>query len=539
MSKLLGKVALIGVTFGLITATVVHSDGTGPNGLQQMMLYRSFVQDDAACQVGIVDGQPAITGANAASAAATCPDAFAWVQLAEAINGEWWNWGIDQTIWPEAPLPLCSATVTTNCCNPDMPVDPMAPPITNCPVFRADYSKPSPLPAIPNGMPGGSAINHQGMMTDDQIDPGRLLRDLELELVFRNKPMVDYIYRNDLYTREGFGARNRAQNAAIVAGNISAAHALEVRFPVDAVMVKADFIHQDVMLDQQLIIAKDATGAPIDPPNNPEHPYLTVWIEGDGSAGSIPGFYYMVAMTNASKDLPIWHWYAMEHVANRGRCDYIGCNDSFGYQSNGTAQAGADFGGSFIPPMIELNDDKTTGNDPLFLTGQVYDPAMTGETITQGLTDLFAGMGIATASTDTDPRTITADDPAWRNYRLKGTQTTFNTAGGVPTGTGATVTEGGFVNTASCVTCHAQASVDANGAAGMQGVGASWRPSVLGYGEVAMGPPVMEWFYQNGGPSIAATQVDFVWGILNAQCVTKGTDGACATYPEAPTVDAH
>jgi hypothetical protein len=508
----------------------------GVNALQAMMLYRSFVQDDDACQVDVLSGQPMIVGPNAGSAAAACPDAFAWIQLAEAISQEWWNWGIDQTIWPGKPLPLCSATVTTDCCDPHAEIDPSGTPNASCPYFRADYSVPSPLPAIPNGTPNGSAINHRGMMTDDIIDPARLLRDLELELVFRNKPMIDYIYRNDLYTREGFGARNRAQNAAMSGGDIAGAHAFEVRFPIDAVMVKADFLHQDIMLDQELITATTPGGGAIDPPNNPDYPYLTVYLDGNGAPGNVPGYYYLIAMTNASKDLPNWHWYAIEHVANQGRCDYIGCNDSFGYQVNGAAQPGANFGSSFIPPMFQLNDDKTTNNDPLFVTGQVYDPAATGEQPTQSLLAMFAALGIAAAPVDPDPRSISIDDPAWMNYRLKGTQTSFVTSGGVPTGMGASVTEGGFVNSASCMTCHAQASVDANGSSGMQGVGASWRPDVLGYGEVEMGAPLMAWFYENGGPSISATQIDFVWGILNAQCVTPGQGNNCASYPDAPTI---
>ena len=302
-------------------------------------------------------------------------------------------------------------------------------------------------------------------------------------------------------------------------------------------MVKADFLHQQIMLDQGLIQRNDEAGAPLDPPNDPGHPYLTVLIEGDGSEGSVPGLYYLVAMTNASKDLPIWHWYAIEHVSNRGRCDYIGCNDSFGYAANGRAQGGADFGSHFIPPMIELNDDKIDQNDPLFVTGEVYDPAVTGETITPELAALLRGMGVGTAATDPDPNAISADDPAWLSYRLKGTQTTFTTASGVPTGMGATVTEGGFVNSASCTTCHSQASVDPTGAAGMQGVGATWRPNLLGYQQVAMGAPEMAWFYEPGGPSISATQIDFVWGIFNAHCQKAAANGsACASYPDAPTI---
>ena len=356
--------------------------------------------------------------------------------------------------------------------------------------------------------------------------------------MFRNKSMVDYIYRHDLYSKEGLGSRNLAQNTALQSGDIAQSHRMEVRFPVDAVMVKADFLHERIMKKLGLIKNKDKNGKKLIPPNNPDYPYLTIGIAGDGSKGSVPGIYYMLAMTNASKELPIWHWYAMEHVANQGRCDYIGCNDSFGYNANGKAQAGANFGPSFIPPMIELNDDKTSGNDPLFVTGKVYHPSTTGEKITPNLQTLFKKAGIGTATSDPDPNVISADDPAWLNYRLKGTQTTFTTAGGVPTGTGATITEGGFVNSASCATCHSQASVDSTGTSGIQGVGSTWRPNLLGYNQVEMGSPDSSWFYSNGSPSVTATQIDFVWGILNAACQTPGSNpnGPCKTYPSSPTI---
>ncbi|WP_299848236.1 hypothetical protein [uncultured Roseovarius sp.] len=513
-----------------LTAGMAVAEG-GPNGLQKFMLYRSYVQDAPGCSVVVQDGTAAIGGANAASGAATCPDAFAWAQLTNAVTQEFWNWGIDQTVWPASPLPLCSASVTSNCCDPDAAIDPGTQP-TQCPVFRADYDPISPLPAKPNGTPSGSVINHRGLVSADKIDPGRLLRDLELELVFRNKAMVDYIYRHDLYSREGLGARNRAQNAAIDDGDIAGAHGLTVRFPSDAVMVKADFLHQDILLDQKLIQPIEGS----DVPNNPDYPYLTIYLEGDGSDDQVPGWYYMLAMTNASKNLPIWHWYAMEHVGNLGRCDYIGCNDSFGYAANPAAQAGANFGTAFIPPMIELNDDLTEGNAPLFVTARVYDPVATGEEMTPALADLFQQMGIAAAVTDPDPRVISADDPAWKNYRLKGTQSTFTTANGIPTGMGATITEGGFVNSASCTTCHSQAAADKNGTSTLAGVGADWRPNLMGYNQVSMGAPDPNWFYGIGGPTVMATQVDFVWGILNAVCQDPaGSHGVCTTYPDAPT----
>ncbi|MFW2543604.1 hypothetical protein ACN2XU_13235 [Primorskyibacter sp. 2E107] len=519
----------------VMALTAPAAADTQINGLQQMMLFRSFIQDDALCETAVVDGRAMITGANATSGAAACPDAFAWAQFVNAVSDEFWTWGIDQTIWPEEPWPLCTAEITANCCDPNAAVDPAAQP-ANCPVYRADYDPISPLPATPNGTPSGEVVSHNGLNEDDNIDPGRLLRDLELELVFRNRAMTDYIYRNDLYSREGLGSRNRAQNAALKDGNVGAAHSLEVRFPLDATMVKVDFLHQDIMLARELIMD---TGGPV--PNNPEYPYLTVYLDGDGDADQVPGFYYVVAMTNASKDLPTWHWYAMEHVANAGRCDYIGCNDSFGYTANGAAQAGANFGDHYVPPAIMLNNDKTEDNDPLFATGGTYLPADTGEQMTEALAMLFEGTGVGAAPQDPDPRVISADDPAWKNYYLKGTQSSFTTVGGVPTGMGATVTEGGFVNSASCTTCHSQAAADMNGTTTKVGVGATWRPNLLGYAQVAMGTPSMDWFYQtglvDGGPGMAATQIDFVWGILNAACQSPaGSHGQCDSYPDAPTV---
>lgn len=539
-----------GWALALLFGQVVAMSGAvfaqdGPNGLQKLMLYRSFVQDDPACAVSVENGAPVFAGPQAGSAAATCPDAFAWVQLAEAITQSFWNWGTDQTVWPATPWPMCSAQVSSNCCDPNAAIDPASQP-ANCPVFRADYDPISPLPATPSGTPSGNVINHAGLNIADTIDPGRLLRDLELELVFRNKPMVDYIYRNDMYSREGMAARNVAQNAAINAGDIGKAHSLEVRFPVEASMVKVDFLHKDILLSQGLISTTDSAGNPLDPPNNPEYPMITLYVEGTGAEGEVPGYYYLMAMTNASKALPIWHWYAVEHVANPGRCDYIGCNDSFGYATSGAAQDGASFGSTYIPPMITLNDDQAepgpgeaNPNSPLFVTGEFYDPAQTGEAITPALQALFAGMGIATAASDPDPTVISADDPAWVNYRLKGTQTTFNTNAGVPTGQGATITEGGFVNSASCTTCHSQASVSATAGIGMQGVGGSWRPNLLGYTQIQMGAPDMDWFYANSRAVVTATQMDFVWGILNANCqVPKqgAPHGTCETIPDAPVI---
>ncbi|MDB2407982.1 hypothetical protein N9W17_05640 [Jannaschia sp.] len=518
------------------TQAMAQDVATQTSTLQRMMFYRSFVQDDPACRLVVEDGVPTFTGEMAALAPAFCPDAYAWADLATIVSKSFWNWGTDQTVWPDEPLPLCTTEGAVPCCDPDAAIDPAAPSL-QCPVYRADYDPVPPLPAKPAALPNGSVINHRGLSRLESLDPGRLLRDIELEIVFRDKAMVDYLYRHDLYTREGLGARNRAQNAALDRGDIGAAHGFEVRLPVGATMVKGDFLHQDIMQARGLIRTVDNAGLPLDPPNHPEHPYLTVRIDGTGAEGEVPGLYYLVAMTNASRVLPVWHWYVVEHVANQGRCDYIGCNDSFGFSVPGGGQAGADYGPGYIPPHITANDVRQENNETLFDIGLTYPPEETGEIRTPALTALFAGMGIGTAEVDGDPDRITADDPAWLSYRMKGTQTAFTTAGGVPTGMGATVTEGGFVNSASCVTCHAEASVDAGGAAGMQGVGATWRPNLMGYNQVRMGAPDPGAFYTNDGPKVTATQIDFIWGILGASCARPTPDGeGCESYPDAPTI---
>ena len=103
------------VAFFLTTPAIAKAEST--NSLQKFMFYRSFIQDDSACSVSSIKGVPVFKGGTASSAAASCPDAFAWVQLIKPVSEEWWNWGIDQTVWPAKPLPLCSSSVKKNCCN--------------------------------------------------------------------------------------------------------------------------------------------------------------------------------------------------------------------------------------------------------------------------------------------------------------------------------------------------------------------------------------------------------------------------------------
>lgn len=96
------------ILLALLAAVVAQSAFAelNPNAVQQKMFFRSFVQDHANCGFRIENGEVAWDPGVASSPASFCPDAFAWVGFAKAVRGEFWNWGIDETTWPETPKPL-------------------------------------------------------------------------------------------------------------------------------------------------------------------------------------------------------------------------------------------------------------------------------------------------------------------------------------------------------------------------------------------------------------------------------------------------
>ncbi|MCC5666992.1 hypothetical protein LC653_24645 [Nostoc sp. CHAB 5784] len=76
----------------------------------------------------------------------------------------------------------------------------------------------------------------------------------------------------------------------------------------------------------------------------------------------------------------------------------------------------------------------------------------------------------------------------WKNYRLKGTQINFVDSAGNPTLLGNSVTEEGFVQTSSCITCHARATINIQGTSGLQFPGS--KPDNQSYN----GAPNPKWF---------------------------------------------
>lgn len=188
-----------------------------------------------------------------------------------------------------------------------------------------------------------------------------------------------------------------------------------------------------------------------------------------------PGRYYtvmmggqlqgLVAMHLSTKELPNWFWATFEHIDNPGRCDYLGCHDSFGVKPASQA------------PRPNLKR-----------------PYAAGE-LTPALTALMTKAGL---------------DPVFQNYRLKGSQIDFTNSVGQPALLGNSVAEYGFVSTASCITCHGRAGVDWSGKKGSD---------LNAFGEISSGqtfngPLDSSHFYALNNPAQRyLMQVDFVWAI--------------------------
>ena len=213
------------------------------------------------------------------------------------------------------------------------------------------------------------------------------------EQVARNRPQFNYIVNNNLNTKAGLAAAFKKS--------------LNVEMPLESIAIKADWI-------------------PL--------PDLLQWIPQLGDVGTIRKLYYtatvdsreyaLVAMHVSSRQNPNWVWGTFEHQMNPGRCDYIGCFDSFGAQV----------------PTIRPN---TTA------VNTQYGACLK----TEQLKTLMAGANLS---------------PVWENYCLKSTEVDYAAVDGTPYVLGNSVIEGivgnGTVAASSCISCHAYASFGPDGA---------------------------------------------------------------------------
>jgi hypothetical protein len=253
----------------------------------------------------------------------------------------------------------------------------------------------------------------------------------------RNKAAFDFIVQNNLYKVSG----------------LQAAFGKTLVFPVDAIEIKANWMPVG---DIPAFTNNQVTLAQV--------PQL-YHVNADRSGAQ----YALVAMHVISKLVPNWTWATFEHRLNPGRCDILGCKDSFGAQT------------AFVPP---------NGSN------QIYPDCVK----TPALTAMLASQDI---------------DPVYTNYCLKGSQTDLVDSNGLDVRLGNSVTENGFVDSASCMTCHSRAVFDQSGAATS---GGGFLPS----GPGPLGPILPEWFWSGGQPPVfegqpglsrLATAADFVWSI--------------------------
>ncbi|WLB18878.1 hypothetical protein [Bradyrhizobium japonicum] len=235
---------------------------------------------------------------------------------------------------------------------------------------------------------------------------------------------------------------------------LRAAFGKSLVFPIDAIEVKANWLP---VTDVPTFTLNRVTAADVS----------KVFHVNTGTDGKQ---YALVAMHVISKLVPSWTWATFEHQLNPARCDILGCKDSFG-----AAQP-------VVPPNRQ------------------------------------AGMGYpACAKTAALTTMIGAAkwDAAFANYCLKGAQSDFIDNVGLDVRLGNSVTEDGFVDRSSCMTCHGRAGWDRNGhptsKAGFDGGLAPLGPlNPAWYWSFNASPPIYE-----GMPGLTrtGTSADFVWSI--------------------------
>ncbi|MCB0087091.1 MAG: META domain-containing protein [Caldilineaceae bacterium] len=481
------------------------------NAIDFIMYLRSQPHDDDSCTMAVQDGQlvsdPSIT-----NPAMSCPDMFAWKLFIESLQQEFWrNWAADQYTWPQdGPLPLCPVDAPNGsaCCTIGSTTNPGYDDADNpgrvCPYYPGDNlaADEEPDTLETNEMAVAQDSHFEAPIPAEGVEPGRVIRQQMAEVVFRNKPMFDYIFENDLYNTDGLAAvfqraGDAIHNGAPYRAQDGADGLVTINLPINSVMIKTNWINE-------------ARAAELGIVDDPAHPYIKMMLNSkviDNNAEIFePGIHYLVAFHISSKDVPNWTWATFEHVDNPGRCDMIGCNDAFGYRSADAIPSG--HYQNFIAPKQQ--------SDNLLLPTTIFDEGQSyqGDEPSAALSGIFAALGIGSRDGDDNMPALT--DRAWLSYRLKGTQTAFNDSIGQPILNGNSVTEGGFVTSSSCMSCHARAAIGSDGSAALAVFES--RLAEDGYAQSTNGAPDPDWFFSSASePSLTALPFDFVWGILFAR----------------------
>jgi hypothetical protein len=230
------------------SASSTHADSTAT-----AVYFHSQVCDAPACTATASGGEISYPG-TINSPAATCPDTFAWATFLETIRAGFWNqWANDETVWVKNPKPLCATDGATDCCfvsadsKPQVGYrdakgdvhepDDIGGPGAFCPYIPGDWGGADET-TFANGKPGNSH-NATFLRT---LDPARVARQGQVEVVYRNDSFVRYTAAQELYSKPGL-----AKLFARIAGE--AEHAKPhlpmgqgVVYPSDAIMFKVAWI---------------------------------------------------------------------------------------------------------------------------------------------------------------------------------------------------------------------------------------------------------------------------------------------------------
>jgi hypothetical protein len=561
--------SLLACTLSLASLTSHAQTPKAPNSIDYAMYFLGDVRDNEHCAMQVKDGE-FVVAKKISNPAMTCPDMTSWRLFASVIHDKFWSdWADETQNWPANPWQLCSASQTTNCCAPHS--------LTNdkehCPYFPGDFNKqeastnaklltsnstrntnqfqrvgrPSithQLQTITTGVElervitelkktqkltaAATKSNECPASVVKQLVPktyesiGRVIRQTNAEVTIRNRSFHDYLFDNNLYNSNGVAAvfavndANQKANAPYSADSYSASGARpgklsKIDLPPDAIMIKSNWLYDGIARELNIKDSKDA------PFITQKMTTVVQFTKGKETVNcNLTGTHYLMAFHVSSKDTPNWVWTTFEHIAMPGRCDFIGCNDSYGYSSTDKLPAGT--AKNYTAPHVK-SDNLLMAPAIVFDTDKLY-PV---EKINPGLNQVFNDLGIGTtASTNRDNPGIA--DLGWRSYRLKGSQVEFTNSMGRKTLLGNSITEAGFMNGSSCITCHSRAGIHVE-----QNKANFFRLSVFeknlsdyGYSLSAHGIPNPEWYHHddNAG-SLDVLQTDFVWGFLNANPITN------------------
>lgn len=553
-----------------------------PSNIDRIMYFDADIRDAEYCDPSIKDGKFDY-GSLVTNPAMTCPDAFSWNLFAQVIEDQFWvDWANERQNWPKDPWPLCSNTDSEDCCQPGSATNDK----DHCPVYPAatytgvinDVLKNSQntqslqmffennreLVKVGTARRKGqrTALNYsdsenlsvctsaqvKSVLPDNPQSIGRILRQSNSEITVRNSTFHEYLFNNNLYNANGvldvFRLNNSNQQAnapyhlANTSGSVSGTGKLStIDLPPDAIMIKSNWVSDTLVKAMKSKYPDEIVGfGPGD--SYIQMPLITVLEVDEGSSKcTLSDTHYLMAFHISSKDIPQWVWTTFEHKDNPGRCDFTGCNDSFGYSVEVDGKKS-----NYITPLQQ--NDGLASSSIVYKRDRQYPDGQQSE----ALTNLFNLYGIATATSQSSGLLPTKSDQAWANYRLKGSQVDFTDHQGRATHLGNSITEAGFMSRSSCVGCHARAGValqlslvdkaklsyditqHLSASVTLHKENANFLKlgvfepalSEFGYEQSQEGIPNHSWFYgDDPNFSLQVLQTDFIWGFLNANPLSE------------------